>query len=155
MSSTEIGESDAYEISIDPARLDLVAIHAYLTRSYWSPGIPVDIVERALRNSLCLGVYQKATGEQVGLARVVTDYATFGYLCDVYVLEEHRGHGLGKRLLREVMTHPALAGARRVMLATRDAHGLYRQSGFVVAGSAGNLMEVVRPDIYTRRCGSD
>jgi ribosomal protein S18 acetylase RimI-like enzyme len=155
MSSTDIGQPGAYEISSDPARLDPVAIHAYLTRSYWSPGITVDIVERALRNSLCFGVYQKPSGGQVGLARVVTDYATFGYLCDVYVLEEHRGHGLGKRLMREVMTHPALAGARRVMLATRDAHGLYRQSGFVVAGGAGNLMEVVRPDIYCRRSGAD
>ena len=87
-----------------------------------------------LRNSLCFGVYEKASGAQVGFTRVVTDYATFAYLCDVYVLEEHRGHGLGKRMMREVMAHPALAGARRVMLATRDAHGLYRQSGFVVAG---------------------
>jgi GNAT superfamily N-acetyltransferase len=150
MSSTEVIPSNAYEISTDAARLDLAAIHAYLTRSYWSPGIPVEVVERALRNSLCFGVYQRGSGGQVGLARVVTDYATFSYLCDVYVLEEHRGHGLGKRLMREVMAHPALASARRAMLATRDAHGLYRQSGFVVTGGAGNLMEIVRPDIYSR-----
>jgi GNAT superfamily N-acetyltransferase len=150
MSSTEAGISGAYEISADPARLDAVAVHSYLTRSYWSPGIPFDIVERALRNSLCFGVYERASGLQVGLARIVTDYATFGYLCDVYVLEEHRGHGLGKRLMHEVMAHPALGGARRVMLATRDAHGLYRQTGFVQAGGAGNLMEIVRPDIYSR-----
>jgi ribosomal protein S18 acetylase RimI-like enzyme len=140
--------SGTYAISSDPARLDVAAIHAYLTRSYWSPGIPIDIVERALRNSLCFGVYEEASGAQVGFARVVTDYATFAYLCDVYVLEEHRSHGLGKRMMREVMAHPTLAGARRVMLATRDAHGLYRQSGFVEAGRAGNLMEIVRPDIY-------
>src|SRR5688572_9710343 len=127
-SSTEASMSAAYAISSDPARLDVVAIHAYLTRSYWSPGIPIDIVERALRNSLCFGIYENASGAQVGFARVVTDYATFAYLCDVYVLEEHRNHGLGKRMMREVMAHPALAGARRVMLATRDAHGLYRQS---------------------------
>jgi GNAT superfamily N-acetyltransferase len=150
MSSTEAGISGAYEISADPARLDAVAIHAYLTRSYWSPGIPLDIVERALRNSLCFGVYECTSGSQVGLARIVTDYATFCYLCDVYVLEEHRGHGLGKRLMHEVMAHPALTGARRVMLATRDAHGLYRQTGFVEAGGAGNLMEIVRPEIYSR-----
>jgi ribosomal protein S18 acetylase RimI-like enzyme len=154
MSSTEAGESDAYEISADPARLDLEAIHAYLSRSYWSPGIPLEIVERALRNSLCFGVYEKASGVQVGLARVVTDYATFCYLCDVYVLERHRGHGLGKRLMREVMAHPALAGARRVMLATRDAHGLYRLSGFSEAGQAGNLMEIVRPNIYSLSSGT-
>lgn len=150
MSSTESATNGAYEISTDRARLDIAAIHAYLTRSYWSPGIPLAIVEQALRNSLCFGVYESASGAQAGLARVVTDYATFAYLCDVYVLEDHRGHGLGKRLMREIMAHPALTGARRVMLATRDAHGLYAQTGFVVAGGAGNLMEIVRPDIYAR-----
>ena len=139
---------DGYEISTNRARLDLRAIHAYLVRSYWSPGIPLEIVERAVRNSLCFGVYETASGAQVGFTRVVTDYATFAYLCDVYVLEEHRGRGLSKWMMREVMAHPALAGARRAMLATRDAHGLYERSGFVVAGKAGNLMEVVRPDIY-------
>jgi GNAT superfamily N-acetyltransferase len=149
MSSTETGRPDDYEISTDPARLDLAAIHAYLTRSYWSPGIPLAIVERAARNSLCFGVYERATGAQVAFTRVVTDHATFAYLCDVYVLEAHRGHGLGKRMMREVMAHPALTGARRAMLATRDAHGLYRQSGFVEAGREGNLMEIVRPDMYT------
>jgi GNAT superfamily N-acetyltransferase len=150
MSSIERRFPVEYEISADPARLDLDAIHAYLTRSYWSPGIPRDIVERAIRHSLCLGAYAAPGGAQVGFARVVTDQATFAYLCDVYVLEQHRGHGLGKRMMREVMSLPALTGARRVMLATRDAHGLYRQSGFIEAGRAGNLMEIVRPDIYSR-----
>jgi ribosomal protein S18 acetylase RimI-like enzyme len=148
MSSTEANSEADYEISTDPARLDFTAIHAYLTRSYWSPGIPLATVEKAARNSLCFGVYEKATGAQVGFTRVVTDHATFAYLCDVYVLEAHRGHGLGKRMMREAMAHPALTGARRIMLATRDAHDLYRQSGFIVAGSAGNLMEVVRSDMY-------
>jgi ribosomal protein S18 acetylase RimI-like enzyme len=151
MSSTEAAAPGAYEISTDPARLDVAAIHGYLTRSYWSPGIPIEIVERALRHSLCFGVYESAGGAQVGLARVVTDYATFAYLCDVYVLEEHRGHGLGKRMMRELMAHPALSGARRVMLATRDAHGLYAGFGFLEAGAAKNLMEIVRPDIYAAR----
>jgi ribosomal protein S18 acetylase RimI-like enzyme len=155
MSSTEAAVARGYEISADPARLDVDGIHAYLTRSYWSPGIPRDIVERALRHSLCFGVYESASGAQVGFARVVTDYATFAYLCDVYVLEQHRGHALGKTLMREVMSHPALTGARRVMLATRDAHGLYRKAGFVEAGRAGNLMEIVRPDIYAMKAGSD
>ena len=151
MSSTEAAAPGAYEISTDPARLDVAAIHGFLTRSYWSPGIPIGIVERALRNSLCFGVYEAASGAQVGLARVVTDYATFAYLCDVYVLEEHRGHGLGKRMMRELMAHPALTGARRAMLATRDAHGLYAGFGFQEAGAAKNLMEIVRPDIYIVR----
>jgi GNAT superfamily N-acetyltransferase len=140
-----------YEISTDPARLDIAAIHGYLTRSYWSPGIPIGVIERALRNSLCFGVYESASGAQVGLARVVTDYATFAYLCDVYVLEEHRGFGLSKRMMRELMAHPALTGARRIMLATRDAHTLYAGFGFVEAGAAKNLMEIVRPDIYSAR----
>jgi GNAT superfamily N-acetyltransferase len=139
---------DGYEISTDRARLDLRAIHAYLARSYWSPGIPFEIVERAANNSLCFGVYENASATQAAFTRVVTDYATFAYLCDVYVLEEHRGRGLSKWMMREVMAHPAVAGARRAMLATRDAHGLYSQSGFTVAGGAGNLMEIVRPDIY-------
>ncbi|MEJ0085578.1 MAG: GNAT family N-acetyltransferase [Pseudomonadota bacterium] len=139
---------DGYEISTDRARLDLHAIHAYLVPSYWSPGIPLKIVARAVSHSLCFGLFENAGGAQVGFTRVVTDYATFAYLCDVYVLEEHRGRGLSKWMMREVMAHPALSGARRVMLATRDAHGLYRQNGFVVAGAAGNLMEIVRPDIY-------
>ena len=140
---------DGYEISTDPARLDCRAIHAYLTRSYWSPGIPLEIVERAARHSLCFGLYEHA-GAQVGFTRVVTDHATFAYLCDVYVLEAHRGRGLSKWMMREVMAHPAVAGARRVMLATRDAHGLYAQAGFIAAGAAGNLMEIVRPDLYLR-----
>ena len=148
MSSTETAPG-RYEISTDPARLDVKAIHAYLTQSYWSPGIPVATVERAVRHSLCFGVYEKVTGAQVGFTRVVTDHATFAYLCDVYVLEAHRGHALGKRMMREVMSHPALTGARRIMLATRDAHGLYRQSGFVEAGREGNLMEIVRPHMYS------
>lgn len=139
---------DAYEISTDQGRLDIGAMHDYLTRSYWSPGIPLKVVERAARNSLCFGLYQRVSGAQVGLARVVTDYATFAYLCDVYVLEAHRGRGLSKWMMHEVMAHPALSGARRAMLATRDAHGLYRQFGFVEAGAAKNLMEIVQPHPY-------
>jgi GNAT superfamily N-acetyltransferase len=139
---------DAYEISTDPARLDLHAMHAYLTRSYWSPGIPFETVERAARNSLCFGAYERVSGAQVGLARAVTDYATFAYICDVYVLEEHRGHGLGKRLMEAVMAHPALTGARRAMLGTRDAHGLYARHGFRAPPSDGVLMQILRPDIY-------
>ena len=139
---------DGYEISTDPARLDIDAMHAYLTRSYWSPGIPRDIVARAARGSLCFGVYQG--GRQVGLARVVTDHATFAYLCDVYVLEEHRGKGLSKWLMREVMSHPALTGARRAMLGTRDAHGLYARHGFQAPPDDGVLMQILRPHIYRK-----
>lgn len=140
--------SGSYEISTDPTRLDFVAMHAYLTRSYWSPGIPIEVVTRAAKNSLCFGAYELGNGGQVGLARVVTDYATFAYLCDVYVLEQHRRHGVAGRMMAEVMAHPALTGARRAMLATRDAHGLYRRYGFADVGSSAILMELVRADIY-------
>jgi GNAT superfamily N-acetyltransferase len=150
---SSIDPVDGYEISTDPARLDIDAMHAYLTRSYWSPGIPRVTVERAARHSLCFGLYEKAGGKQIGLTRVVTDHATFAYLCDVYVLEEHRGHGLGKWLMRAVTSHPCFTGARRVMLGTLDAHGLYRQFGFSDAYGNRRLMEIVRPDIY--RCTGD
>jgi GNAT superfamily N-acetyltransferase len=145
---SSIDPANDYEISTDPARLDIGAMHAYLTRSYWSPGIPFATVERAARHSLCFGLYARSNGDQVGLARVVTDHATFAYLCDVYVLEAHRGRGLAKFMMRTVMAHPALAGARRTMLGTRDAHGLYAQFGFRAPPNDGVLMQILRPDMY-------
>lgn len=138
----------AYEISTDSARLDVDAIHAFLTRSYWSPGIPRATVARAIANSLCFGVFWQ--GQQVGFARVVTDRTTFAYLCDVYVLEPHRGHGLAKQLMDRVMKHPDLQGLRRMMLATLDAHGLYAQFGFTALGAPDRIMEVLKPDIYSK-----
>ena len=141
-------EPGGYEVSTEQSRLDIAAMHAYLARCYWSPGIPFETVERAARNSLCFGLYERATGCQVGLARVVTDHATFAYLCDVYVLEPHRGRGLGKLLMRAVMAHPALTGARRAMLGTRDAHGLYAQYGFRAPPVDGVLMQILKPDLY-------
>ncbi len=133
-----------YLISDDPARLDVGAIHAYLTRSYWSTGVPRDLIERAVRNSLCVGCYT-AGGEQVGLVRVVTDYATFAWICDVYVLEAHRGRGLSKAMMRAVMSHPGLGTVRRLTLATRDAHGLYAQFGFVPVARPESQMEKRQP----------
>ena len=148
---SSIDPAKDYEISTDPARLDLGAMHAYLTRAYWSPGIPFATVERAARHSLCFGLYARSNGNQVGLTRVITDHATFAYLCDVYVLEEHRGRGLGKFMMRTVMAHPALTGARRTMLGTRDAHGLYAQFGFGAPPDDGVLMQILRPDMYRMR----
>jgi GNAT superfamily N-acetyltransferase len=139
---------DGYEISTDPARLDRRAIHAFLTTSYWSPGIPLDVVERAIDGSLPFGLYAH-DGEQVGFARVVTDSATFGFLADVYVLEAHRGRGLGRWLVEAVLDHPSLAGVRRLTLATADAHSLYSRFGFEPADST-RVMELVRSpeDVY-------
>lgn len=138
-----------YVVSTDPARLDVDAVHAFLTRSYWAAGIPVETVARALAGSLCFGLYHQE--KQVGLARVITDGATFAYLCDVYVLEEHRGRGLGRWLMDMVMAHPSLQGLRRWSLVTRDAHGLYAGLGFQSLKAPERHMEIHRPDIYTGR----
>ena len=132
----------AYEISTDADRLDLDVVHGFLAASYWSPGIPRDVVERAARHSLPFGVYETGghTSRQVGYARVVTDRATFAYLADVFVLDEARGRGYGRRLMEAVMAHPELQGLRRFMLATRDAHGLYARLGFAAPASPHSLM---------------
>jgi GNAT superfamily N-acetyltransferase len=137
----------SYEISTDPARLDIDAIHAFLTQSYWSPGIPRATVARAIAHSLCFGAFWE--GQQVGFARVVTDRTTFAYLCDVYVLEAHRGRGLAKQLMDRVVQHPDLQGLRRMMLATRDAHGLYARYGFKPLAAPGVMMEIHKPDVYS------
>jgi GNAT superfamily N-acetyltransferase len=117
-----------YSISTDTEKLDIKVIHGYLTRSYWAHGISEEKVERSIRASLCFGLYYH--GAQVGFARVLTDYVHTALLADVFVLEEHRGRGLGKWLVSNVVTYPDLQGLRRWTLATRDAHGLYRQFGF-------------------------
>lgn len=135
----EIRHAD-YLISDSPTRLNLDAIHAYLTRSYWAQGVPRETVARAVANSLCLGIYTPL-GDQVGLVRVITDFATFAYLCDVYVLEEHRGRGLAKAALRLLTTHPRLQGLRRMQLVTQDAQGLYTQFGFKVVEQPERHME--------------
>ena len=137
---------NTYDISTDPGRLQPDAIHAYLTRSYWSPGIPKEVVVRGIANSMCFGLYQGES--QVGFARVVTDKASFAYLADVYVLEEHRGQGLSKRLVGEVLAHPDLQGLRRVLLATADAHGLYAQFGFNPLARPQNMMELRNPPAW-------
>jgi len=137
-----------YTLSDDPARLDLDAIHGFLSRSYWSPGIPRETVARAMANSLCFGVYLGDT--QVGFARLVTDRATFAYLADVFVLEPHRGRGLSRALMELVFSHPEVQGLRRWLLATRDAHGLYRKFGFVDLANPAMFLTRHDPDVYTR-----
>lgn len=119
---------NGHTIDTDSLRLDLGVIHGYLTQSYWSPGVPRDVVEKAIANSLCFGLYDDL--RQVGFARVVTDYARFAYLCDLFVLKDHRGQGLGKWLVECVVECDLLEGIRVICLATSDAHGLYAQYGF-------------------------
>lgn len=137
---------DGLTVSTDPARLDLDAIHAFLVTAYWCEGIPRETVARALSNSLGFGLYEGP--RQIGLARMVTDRSTFAYLCDVYVLPELRGRGLGRWLMECVLAHPDLQGLRRIFLVTRDAQELYRPFGFTEIQSSGQHMEIARPGLY-------
>lgn len=138
MSAHEQRHGD-YLISADPARLNARAIHAYLSRSYWATDIPFAVVEQSLQHSLGIGAYT-AQGEQVGLVRVITDHATYAYLCDVYVLEEHRRHGLAKAMLALTMNHPRLQRLRSWNLRTRDAHATYAPWGFQAVDNPASYM---------------
>lgn len=133
---------DGYVVSTEKSRLDVLRIHAWLAESsYWAKGRPIDVVVRSIQHSLCFGVYAP-DGSQAAFARVVTDYATFAWLCDVFVLDEHRGRDIGKRLVEEVVAHPRLRGLRRFLLATADAHDLYRRYGeFVPIAAPDRWME--------------
>jgi len=140
-------QRDDYVVSDDRRRLDLAVIHGFLAgESYWAAGVPEAVVARAMEHSLCFGMYQE--GRQTGFARVVTDRATFGYLCDVFVGTAHRGRGLGKWMVECVLSHPDLQGLRRLALMTRDAHGLYGEFGFKPMADATRYMEIHRPDVY-------
>jgi GNAT superfamily N-acetyltransferase len=135
-----------YELTGDPARIDPAAAHAYLTRSYWSPGIPLETVRRAIANSICVAALNH--GEQVAMARVVSDRATFAYLADVYVLEEHRGRGLSHAMLEWLDRHPELQGLRRWALFTKDAQGLYEAHGWSVYPHPERMMTRDDPEVY-------
>jgi GNAT superfamily N-acetyltransferase len=137
-----------FTISTDRSKLDLEIIHSFLRESYWAKGIPREIVARSIENSLCFGVF--AEGKQLGFARVISDYATYAYIADVFILESHRGHGLGKWLMEQIMSHPQLQGLRRWSLCTRDAHGLYEQAGFTAPRSPQNYMERLDSEVYQR-----
>ncbi len=136
-------QKDAFVISTDKSKLDIDLIHDYLSNhSYWAPNIPRDIVERSIQNSLCLGVYLHSN--QIGFARVTTDFATFGYLADVFILEEYRSRGLSKWLMECILEKtPELQGFRRWSLATADAQGLYEQFGFTALARPERMMEKV------------
>ncbi|MBL8763603.1 MAG: GNAT family N-acetyltransferase [Phycisphaerae bacterium] len=145
-----------YLVSADPAWLDLPLIHAYLAReSYWAPSIPPETVRRSIANSVCLGAYHQSMPggppRQVGFARVISDRATFAYLCDVFVLPDHRGKGLSKALVAAALGHPELLGLRRWMLVTKDAQSLYARFGFVKPVEPDRYMERVDRDIYRRQ----
>lgn len=136
-------ERGEFWISSDQEAVDIDAVHAFLTRAYWSEGIPASIVARAIAGSIPFSLFHGTA--QVGFGRVITDRATYGYLADVYVLEPYRGQGLGRWLIECIMQHPDLQTLRRFSLVTRDAHGLYRQAGFSTLAAPERHMEIVRP----------
>lgn len=150
MTSMVVMEMGRFLISTDRSKLDVDVIHRFLARSYWAEGIPRQTVMRSIDNSLCFGVYDNA--RQIGFARVISDFATYAYVADVFILEPYRERGLGKELMASIMAHPDLQGLRRWSLGTRDAHGLYAQFGFkpVVNTRARTVMEIVDPEIYSR-----
>jgi len=134
-------------VSTDRAQLDLDLIHQFLTRSYWAKGIPRDVMERSLENSLCFGVFERS--QQIGFARVITDYATYAYLGDVFVLETHRSRGVGKFLMECILRHPQLKNLRRWTLITRDAQPLYAKFGFTGLARPERFMELHNPRVYS------
>lgn len=139
---------DNCTINTDKSLLQISRIHKFLSEdSYWSPGIPLEVVTRGIENSLCFGVYNE-NKEQIGFARVITDYASFAWICDVYIEPPFRKQGLSKWLMSCVMIHPALQKLRRICLATKDAHELYKKFGFEVTKTPKNWLEIKNNDIY-------
>jgi len=142
---------DNFTINTARDLLDITVIQEFLSNeSYWAQGIPRSIVEKCIENSLSFGVYDHE-GRQVGFARVVSDYTTYAYIADVFILESHRGQGLSKWLMECIMSHPDLQGLRRWNLATRDAHGLYARYGFTPLRFPERWMEILNPEVYLRR----
>jgi GNAT superfamily N-acetyltransferase len=133
-----------FDLSDDKTRLNIAQIHAWLSGSYWSPGITIKLVRRAINGSHCLGAYRD--GVQIGFARAITDHATFAWIADVWVDEAARGQGLGQKMVRWFMDHPDFAGIRRIGLVTADAHGVYEKIGFHA---------LIRPDRYMERLSAE
>jgi GNAT superfamily N-acetyltransferase len=144
-----------YSISTDKNKMDIDFIHSFLTGSYWAEGVTKEIVSKSISGSLCFGVFNlekqaMPAGRQVGFARMVTDEATFAYLADVFIDDDHRGKGLSKWLMEVILSHPGLQGLRRILLATRDAHGLYTQFGFTPLNNPDRWMQIHNPGVYKK-----
>ena len=139
---------DGFTISTEKEKLDIDLIHSFLNSTYWAEGISKEIIRRSIEGSLCFGVFEN--DKQVGFARMITDKATFAYLADVFIIEEYRGRGLSKWLMEVIMSHPDLQGLRRMILVTKDAHGLYRQFGFTPIINVDRWMHILDPDVYKR-----
>ncbi|MEL4278371.1 GNAT family N-acetyltransferase [Shewanella xiamenensis] len=136
-----------YRVSSELSEMDFDVIHGFISNSYWAQGMPAALLQKALSNSLCFGVFDQ-DNQQLAFARLITDKATFAYLADVFVLESHRGLGLSKMMMAAIMEHPDLQGLRRIMLATRDAHGLYAQFGFKAVDTPETLMQIRLENAY-------
>ena len=139
---------ERYEISTDRRRISVDVVHQFLQTSYWAAGIPRAVVAKSIRHSLCFGVFHQ--GRQVGFARVISDFSTTAYLADVFVLPEHCGRGLAKRLMKTIMAHPELQRLRTFFLRTKDAHGLYAPYGFTPPKHPDRLMERSNLNVYKR-----
>ena len=146
--STRMYIKDGFIINTDKEKLDIDLIHSFLNRTYWAEGISKEIIRRSIEGSLCFGVFEN--DQQVGFARMITDKATFAYLADVFIIEEYRGRGLSKWLMEVIMSDPDLQGLRRMILATKDAHGLYKQFGFTPLINVDRWMQILDQDVYKR-----
>lgn len=141
-----------FSISTDKNRIDIGVVHRFLSTSYWAQNIPLHVVEKSIRGSLCFSLFHQQ--KQIGIARVITDEATFAYLADVFIMESYRGRGLSKWLMEVIISYPGLQGLRRFLLATRDAHGLYRQFGFSALLPTDRWMQRHDPDAYGQEGGT-
>lgn len=144
---------DEYLLSTDKSKIDVEAVHHFLSQSYWAQNIPREVVQKSIDNSLCFAIYHQQ--RLIGFARAISDFATFAYLADVFILPEERGKGLSKWLMEIIMDHPQLRGLRRFTLATRDAHGLYAQFGFTPFDKPGRWMQKHDPEVYKSNVDRD
>ena len=142
-------QREGFAITTETSFFNVEFIHDFLSKSYWAEDIPIETVQKSIDNSLCFGVFH--LGRQIGFARVITDYATFAYLADVFIDEAYRGQGLSKWLMEEIIAHEDLQGLRRFMLATRDAHGLYNQFGFSELTFPERWMQIHKPGMYKQQ----
>jgi len=136
----------SYRLSLDREEMNIMLIHKFLTNSYWAKGVSMSVLEKAFRNSFCFGLFDN--NQQVSFGRFITDRATYAYLADVFVLPEYQGRGLAKMMMKQVLKHPDLIGLRRIMLATRDAHGLYEKLGFETLSDPSVFMQCWTPNVY-------
>ena len=139
---------DRFCVSTENEKMDIDLIHSFLSKSYWAKGISKEIIRRSIEGALCFGVFEN--DKQVGFARMITDRATFAYLADVFIIDECRGLGLSKWLIEVILAHPDLQGLRRMMLATRDAHELYKKFGFTQLNNVDRWMHIHYPDVYKK-----